>query len=244
MSLILEALRKSEAERRRGQAPDLLTDAAPTATPARAMSRNRGMLVALGAGGLVVLLLVAWGLRERPTPEHAQPMPATDDTAVDAGPPVISVSPRPLEPAPLPRPAPAPLAPPGTAAAATVVEQPVAATPATPTASIEAPAPTPTPTTTTTPLTVAEPPTAPAPAFTSPDAPLRLADLASGERSQLPTLKVSMHMWSADPAQRFAIIDGARVNEGDRVGDATIEAIQQDGVMLAWRGRLIRLPLR
>jgi hypothetical protein len=53
-----------------------------------------------------------------------------------------------------------------------------------------------------------------------------------------------MHMWSPDAAQRFAIIDGARVNEGDRVGDATVEAIEQDGVMLAWRGRRIRLPLR
>lgn len=90
-----------------------------------------------------------------------------------------------------------------------------------------------------------EPPVAPAqPVFTSPDVPLRLADLPSDERQELPALKVSMHMWASDPANRFAIIDGARVNEGDRVGDAIVQAIQQDGVLLAWRGRSIRLPIR
>ena len=93
-----------------------------------------------------------------------------------------------------------------------------------------------------------EPPPAPAstntPAFASPDAPVKLGDLSSEDRAQLPTLKVSMHMWSPDAGSRFAIIDGTRVNEGDRVGEATIEAIQQDSVMLSWHGRQIRLPIR
>jgi hypothetical protein len=66
--------------------------------------------------------------------------------------------------------------------------------------------------------------------------PLRLADLSSEERQQLPALKVSMHMWAPAAGDRFAIIDGTRVNEGDRLGDATVESIQNDGVMLAWRG--------
>lgn len=89
--------------------------------------------------------------------------------------------------------------------------------------------------------------TGPAPAaarYPGPDVPLRLADLSSEERQQLPALKVSVHMWAPDGAHRFAIIDGTRVHEGDRIGDATVEAIEQDGVLLAWRGQRIRLPIR
>jgi general secretion pathway protein B len=82
------------------------------------------------------------------------------------------------------------------------------------------------------------------PVFTSEVGPLRLADLSSDERQQLPALKVSMHMWASDAANRFAIIDGTRVNEGDRLGPATVEAIEQDGVLLSWQGRRIRLPIR
>ncbi len=53
-----------------------------------------------------------------------------------------------------------------------------------------------------------------------------------------------MHMWAPDAADRFAIIDGTRVNQGDRLGEATVESIQNDGVILAWRGRRLRLPIR
>lgn len=51
-----------------------------------------------------------------------------------------------------------------------------------------------------------------------------------------------MHLWA--PTQRFAIIDGARVSEGDRVGDAVVEAITSDGVTLAWQGKRLHLPVR
>lgn len=80
--------------------------------------------------------------------------------------------------------------------------------------------------------------------FASADVPLKLSDLSAEDRQQLPALKVSMHMWAPDAGNRFAIIDGTRVNEGDRIGDALIEGIQRDSVMLAWRGRHIRLPIR
>ena len=51
-------------------------------------------------------------------------------------------------------------------------------------------------------------------------------------------------MWASEATNRFAIIDGTRVNEGSRVGQATVEAIEQDAVVLSWRGRRIRLPIR
>ena len=60
MSLILEALRKSEAERRRGQAPGLFVEQMPTAT--RQTAKTPGWAWALV--GLLALVLAAWGWRE------------------------------------------------------------------------------------------------------------------------------------------------------------------------------------
>ena len=71
-----------------------------------------------------------------------------------------------------------------------------------------------------------------------------LADLDSQQRGQLPALKMSMHMWNSAPSQRFVIIDGQRAGEGDRVGDATIEQITPEGVVLGWQGRRLVLPIR
>ena len=48
----------------------------------------------------------------------------------------------------------------------------------------------------------------------------------------------------SDATHRFVIIDGTRLAEGDRIRDATVQAILADGVTLAWRGRQIRLPIR
>jgi general secretion pathway protein B len=50
--------------------------------------------------------------------------------------------------------------------------------------------------------------------------------------------------WNPDPAQRFVILDGQRLGEGDRAGDASIVRIERDGVLLEWHGRGIRVPVR
>jgi general secretion pathway protein B len=73
---------------------------------------------------------------------------------------------------------------------------------------------------------------------------LQLSDLSAAERKSLPPLKVSMHMWDGDPARRFVIVDGNRLVEGDRVGDAVVTAITADGVLLDWNGRRLKLPIR
>ena len=93
---------------------------------------------------------------------------------------------------------------------------------------------------------VSAPSPAPVPVqATTPDTgTVRLSELGTEERQQLPALKISMHMWAPNPAERFVIIDGTRLAEGDRVADATISSIVADGVTLAWRGRQIRLPIR
>jgi general secretion pathway protein B len=257
MSLILEALRRSEAERRRGQTPDLLSDATPVAPTAATATRHRNASIAVAAAALATLLLLAWWLRP------ALVEPATSPTASEPTVPAVVSPPAslPLQPrasAPVTTAATgavttasvAPLAPPPVASPRPRPPSAVAATPDNPepasvasVASVAAavvPAPLPAPT-----RVVSEPPSTTAqPSFTSPDLPLRLSDLSSDERQQLPALKVSMHMWAPDAADRFAIIDGTRVNQGDRLGEATVESIQNDGVILTWRGRRLRLPIR
>ena len=58
----------------------------------------------------------------------------------------------------------------------------------------------------------------------------------------LPTLKLSMHVYSDDPARRFVIVDGKRLVEGAAVADGVIvDAIRRDGAVLATGGRRVLL---
>ena len=72
---------------------------------------------------------------------------------------------------------------------------------------------------------------------------LQLSDLTADERKELPPLKLSMHLWNDDPRQRLVILDGSRLREGDRVGNAVITAITSDGVLLDWNGQLLKLSI-
>jgi len=287
MSLILDALRKSEAERRRGEMPDLRAELPP---PVRNVApRRRWPVWFAGIAAVIAILALAWGLWNR------TPAPPRADTAVEATPepPASAMTDIPPEPrlastlestppaAPV-RPAPIPGGEPPQAqpveddvyaGASALVTPPPAQAPATPTApASEAQAPTgadgryapaianaasastpvaPAPVTPAEPVAdKPSPAAAPAPAAPLPVPPsangpaVRIADLSPGEREQLPALKISMHMFGPTPAQRFAIIDGARVTQGDRVGDAVVEEIASDGVVLSWHGRRVSLPLR
>jgi general secretion pathway protein B len=51
-------------------------------------------------------------------------------------------------------------------------------------------------------------------------------------------------MWNNDAAQRFVIIDGARLRIGDHLGAVVVADILPDGVLLDWNGRALKLPLR
>lgn len=73
---------------------------------------------------------------------------------------------------------------------------------------------------------------------------MRLSDLGTADRQQLPPLKMSLHMWASEAGKRFAIIDGQRVGEGDRVGSAVVESIDGEGVVLGWNGHRLRVPVR
>ncbi|MBX9402913.1 general secretion pathway protein GspB [Lysobacter sp. BMK333-48F3] len=299
MSLILEALRKSEAERRRGQSPDLYAPLPPVAPP----PARSGAPWLWGAGALAVAAAIGlWLLRSGPEAGTAESTAKAGDSAIarDAAsdpaqrraPPEPAAASAPTEPAATEpgRPlaatpaaatavvadggdavapaavrsddaatkatepaavaaaensAAAPVAPrPSSAASATApaaVAAPAAAVPAQTLASV--PAPKPAPGAAPEPLPIA-PPATPTARPAGEGGAMRLADLAPEARKQLPPLKLSMHMWNEEPARRFVIVDGQRLSEGDRIGEAVLVAIRPDGAVLDWNGRRLQLSLR
>ena len=237
MSLILDALRKSEAERRRGQSPDLFASL-PTAstTPRPTMLR---MWPVFAISMLVLAALFAfWMTRQDIAPIVTEAAP-TGTQEVDA----ISLpqTGKAMEPAPIAvHPPPGPTA--TTHAAAAPPPRPPtvqSAPPAVASAASAAAAATPPASASSTPAAASAPTsTADSDAESLPP----IAVLDAGERAALPPLKLSMHVWDSDPAKRFAIIDGQRVREGSVVGNSVIAQIRHDGVVLDINGRRILLP--
>lgn len=259
MSLILEALRKSEAQRRLGQAPDLLSPM-PGAERTAARWRRRGAY----AAALVVVAAAAWwsGQQHATAPEIARvdddaPVPQAAvvpvPTAAPAAAPTTSPAAEPAQPTqPAPSTAtaapprvhpverPATQTPPRTAPSTPARDRSVAPAPASAAtrANVPPPAPLPLPVPLPPPDFAAPPPTAPsAPALPS------LAELPATERGALPPLRITMHVYAEVAAQRFAIIDGHRVSEGALLADGVMVAeIVRDGVVLDLRGRRFWLP--
>src|SRR5690606_25468116 len=88
MSLILEALRKSEAERRRGEAPDLRVELPPVASPRRA-----AVPAWAGIAGVALVLLAALALLwPSGTGPETQRIEVADREAVEAPPATGSVT--------------------------------------------------------------------------------------------------------------------------------------------------------
>ena len=240
MSLILDALRKSEAERRRGDAPDLFAPMPAARHPARSRPAIAPMLAIAAA---VVLTAAAWWWAHRaPSATVSKPRVA----------PIAPVATAPTGP-----PADAPLA--ARPAASSPLARPTRAT-AVPVAAAAPPRPTPPPS----PAPAAMPESSSPFATTPADGPvpssapesqersaalagdadrlLRLGELAAARRANLPPLKLSMHVWDENPDHRFAIIDGQRVIEGSELGGTLVHEIRRDGVVLTIDGRDYLLP--
>lgn len=243
MSFILDALRKSEAARRRSETPDLFATLPQAPAPAR--SGVAWTLWAMAGFGAVSSAIALWLLLHRPDVPNTAPAAATGtQTAVDAGDtdpmagadvdadtdartaadetPVATAVPPPaaMPPATTPTPSPAP----ATTAATLPAPTPAIATPTRTAPPVAAPAP------------------PPAPPAASGDRATALADLDPEVRRQLPALKLSMQVWNEDPQRRFVILDGQRLREGDTAGDVVVERITRTDVLLSWRGARLRLP--
>lgn len=240
MSLILDALRKSEAARRRSETPDLFSPTPQAHTPMPA--RPAWPLWAMAGFGIVSSAIAAWMLLHRPAPE-APAARETDAIVADAPASTATVAPAPAAPTPAAAPATLPVIP--------TAPPPASATAPT-TAAVPPVAPVTTPTSTPAPLpAVTTPPPGPAPVPVAPkplpvllanDRPTALADLDADVRRQLPPLKLSMHLWNDDAQRRFVILDGQRLREGDTLGELVVERIDHDDVVLSWRGARLRLP--
>ena len=248
MSLILDALRKSEAERRRGQSPDLFAaPVVPGPMPGRTWLRYWPLAI------LASLLLAALFLvRRGPSTESdsGDGGPRTSDAMASPAARAMDSPARSSEAAPLSRDSLAVrqpgLAPAPSLARDTPVRPLVATVPVAPVASIASTATTPG----THPLPAVDPaPPANASAVVPADSPDSaeqplppISVLGAAERAALPALKLSMHVFADEPGKRFAIIDGQRVTEGAMIGPAVVTAIRRDGVVLDVNGRRVLLP--
>jgi general secretion pathway protein B len=241
MSLLLDALRKAEQERRLGQPPSALDPPAPVSAAPRERSPRVLVRVGLLAGVVAVL---AWALSGGPRPPKPGTSVVPPETAAVPARPAPAPSAPPLleaeslaEVEPLESLADLPLAPPPPAPRraepAAEPERVIAEVPAGEQALrvVEAQAPVLTP----------QAPTSevgPAP----PGLP-RIADLPPQIRQAFPEPRLEVHVYNDDPQRRFVLMDGQRYREGDRVGDgARVARILPDGVVLEASGVEALLP--
>lgn len=234
MSYILDALRKADSERERGEIPGLhaqtaasLDDSAPTS------SVNQKLVWAVAALAAVLVLVLSWLIWSRSEPQPERPPMPPEQAAMGM------------------RPAPPPAAPQGMAPPVT-----------TPTAGLYPPVNTPPPAAQTQPVTtapavptvqpppvVAAPPQPKAEAPIAPIAPIarkaaateesklyRLMDLPESVRKDLPTLTIGGAMYSDTASQRMLIINSQVLHEGDKISnDLTLESIQLKSAIFRFR---------
>ncbi len=215
MSYILEALRRSQAERERGRVPGIDAQPAPAEPPAGA-SRALPMVWVASAMGLLLLLAAAvaaaWWTRQQPRAA----------VGVNDG-PVRS------------QPAPAPAVLPPTILPPAVLPQVVSAPPP---AVLPAPRPE-------APAAKASPPLpSAAPGAPAAPRPLAIAELSADQRRDLPAMVIGGSIWSDNVGNRFVIVNGQVVREGEAAAaGVTLERVGPKSATLRWRELRIEVPL-
>lgn len=207
MSYILDALRKAEAERRTGGAPDVL--ATPVFGAAQLERRHRWhgsrwlwLLPAAAAGALATAMWLTW---QAPVPVQPRPVPT---------PSISAPTPQPIAP-------PAPAAPPVTLhePPAPVIE---AARPAAPAevpkhASGRNASP-----------SAAQHPQADI---------ASLRELPAEIQRQIPPLSISGYIYAANPADRSVLINRKLLREGDEIMPGLVlEKLLPNGLVLNYKG--------
>lgn len=229
MSYILDALRKSDQQRRLGGVPTLAYAQATPVAPERSAILQNGLL------GLILIAsigtLIVW-LRPSP-PEPAAIATIATVAAIAAKPPASSprqavpppAAPAPLEPAPTRPEAPAAAAPiPALAVPAPGRKLPVTARSET----RNLPS-----------VAVAASPDGVGDAL--PRKPMASSELPSSIRKTLPVMSVAVHAYSATPGDRLVSINGRMLREGDTLApDLKLEQITSDGMIFTYRGYRFR----
>lgn len=243
MSYILDALRKAERDRNLGRMPSL--DDVTHAPPGTAASARSLRLV--GLFGLVgALLLLAVILRPAAsTPDSAPEGVAAPVQVLPAAAPVPALAavapPAPAEPVPLANPEPA--------IAALDADAPVESLDELMDAEPE-PAIEPEPEARAEPVAEAAqtaPVVAPPASAAAPPEPTGfklLRDMPSDYRAAFSNLRVDVHVYDADPARRWALINGSKQLEGSTLAEGPrIVEITPEGIAFDYRGQTALFPL-
>jgi general secretion pathway protein B len=222
MSLILDALRKSENERRRSAVPGL--SYVPHASAAPAVPRWAFATMAVLTIALVGLTIGWWATARRGTaPEVAPAARIERPIALPEAPSAATSSPAATAQAPPPEESLAENARP----LSSVVTSSTRSDPAPVSSPNLAPA---------TFATSAAPPTPIAPRSSEPTLPSVTALLAEG--ISVPTLKLELHAYSERPSDRFVFINGRKYTEGERLAEGpSLISIEPNGVVLNQQGR-------
>lgn len=236
MSIILDALKKSQQQRQQQQVPGLHSQPEPVAAPPRRRLWPLLLSLALLLNGAVGLW---WLLRAAPPQGAALQTTSPHNSTTGAVPP----------PAPVPVvTAPEVLTPPAPTPATQRVTPPPLALPA-PTATAAESGPN----TKTDASRQPQPTLPPAPAAEpgheglSADQPadLPLYQQLPGELlERLPTLDMSVHVYSTDPASRLVRINNQLLGEGSRIDSCQLEEITPQGAVLRQGGTRFLLPRR
>ena len=270
MSLILEALKKSERQRQIGSAPTL-------ATPPMSRKRKRSLLPWL-VGAIAIAAVAGWWLSRENSPESVPPAdvqnaaPASTPMAATAkklDAPMTTVAPPPVDNVEPTAPTSPPVvstekqiaeaaaaiaaaAPPASKPPATPPPAPAPSVPSKPLPGVVEPAASPAAGTVpvapivTAPATSAPPIAAPPVAALPPSATASLPllwELPYEKRKDIPALVMSLQVYAADPAQRFAIINDERHVEGDVLGEGLkLQEITPDGLIVEYRGERFLFP--
>jgi general secretion pathway protein B len=247
MSYILDALKRAESERSRGQIPGL--HAQPMARVALDREERApvwktlvfAVIAALVLGALAWWWLSSDGSAPAALPPQTAPLAASPSTpAAPANPPAQVNAPAPVIAAAEPvvsaasKPAPRRNPPPAIKSVATPVNAAAAARMA------SVPTPAPRSQTAADPSAAARSTAAPA-AAASGSTPeprvLAMSELPADVISSLPTLVVSGASYSDQPASRMVIINGALYREGDRLtSELTLQRIALRSAVLSFRG--------
>ncbi len=239
MSLILDALKKSDNERQRHGQPAMFEI---KVAPPRARFPVWAVLLGLLLGINLIVLLVVLLLRDPAAEPAAAPaeVPAVAEGVAGpppaaAAPPVAAVSPTPVAPATAAAPAGGlaarfnpPLVEDPELDAEIAGESPGGASPP---AAMVAPE-----------YAAAMPPARPGGGVVA-GLPDRAALVANG--TAVPEVEVSLHAWDRDPAARFVFVDGARAGEGTLLPSGVrVEQITPDGTVLSYRGSRFLVPIQ
>ena len=223
MSYILDALKKSDQQRRRGVAPTLLAPQLTTAVSERRLSKFHVLLAALLiTAGIVIGALRPWQ-SEQPASTQA---PAT--VAQAARPPVAMTLPE-SNPPPPPAPAQAQLPMPS------VQKMPVQEA---------APAALPNPAAVSVPPPVTRKPEL-AVATTQEQAVMTMAELPLSIQQEIPKMTITVHAYSRATNERLLGINDRMLREGDYlVPGLLLEQVTPDGMIMSYKGYRFRHGVR